>query len=55
MIASDVPLIRLSEFARPPLLARKGDGEPGIKTIWQGLERVMTAAEPLRGLRHEAA
>lgn len=36
-------------------LARKSDGEPGAKTIWQGLERVMTAAETLRGLRHEAA
>ncbi len=36
-------------------LGRKGDGEPGAKTIWQGLERVMTAAETLRGLRHEAA
>jgi len=36
-------------------LARKGDGEPGAKTIWQGLERVMTAAETLRGLRHELA
>ncbi|MEX4005658.1 IS4 family transposase, partial [Paraburkholderia sp. EG285A] len=36
-------------------LARIGDGEPGAKTIWQGLERVMTAAETLRGLRHELA
>nr|WP_244145460.1 IS4 family transposase [Paraburkholderia mimosarum] len=36
-------------------LARKSDGEPGAKTIWQGPERVMTAAETLRGLRHEAA
>lgn len=36
-------------------LARKNDGEPGAKVIWQGLERVMTAAETLRGLRYEAA
>ncbi len=21
-------------------LGRKGDGEPGVKTIWQGMERV---------------
>lgn len=36
-------------------LARKGDGEPGAKTIWEGLQRVMTAAETLRALRREAA
>jgi len=35
-------------------LARKGDGEPGAKTIWEGLQRVMTAAETLRALRSEA-
>ncbi|MEN3263090.1 IS4 family transposase [Sodalis endosymbiont of Spalangia cameroni] len=34
-------------------LARKGDGEPGAKTIWKGLQKVMTAAETLRALRHE--
>jgi hypothetical protein len=28
-------------------LARKGDGEPGAKTIWEGLQRVMTAAQAL--------
>ena len=32
-------------------LGRKSDGEPGIKTIWQGLQRVMTAAETLAALR----
>ncbi|WP_051224842.1 IS4 family transposase [Paraburkholderia xenovorans] len=35
--------------------ARKGDGEPDAKTIWQGLERVMRAAQTLRGLCHEVA
>ncbi|MDT4844556.1 IS4 family transposase ISAzo5 [compost metagenome] len=32
-------------------LARKGDGEPGAKTIWRGLDRVLSAAETLRALR----
>ena len=32
-------------------LARKGDGEPGVKTIWQGLQRVMDAATTLQALR----
>ncbi|MBK3817178.1 IS4 family transposase, partial [Paraburkholderia aspalathi] len=36
-------------------LARKGDGEPGAKTIWEGLQRVMTAAEAIRSLRSEGA
>ena len=36
-------------------LARKGDGEPGAKTIWEGLQKVMTSAETLRALRNEAA
>nr|CUV64233.1 protein of unknown function [Ralstonia solanacearum] len=36
-------------------LARKGDGEPGAKTIWEGLQKVMTAAETLRALRRQAA
>jgi hypothetical protein len=26
-------------------LGRNSDGEPGVKTIWQGLQRVMTAAD----------
>lgn len=34
-------------------LARKGDGEPGAKTIWRGLDRVQTAAQTLRALRGE--
>lgn len=36
-------------------LARKGDGEPGVKTIWEGLQRVMDAATTLQSLREEAA
>jgi len=36
-------------------LARKGDGEPGAKTIWEGLQQIMTAAETLRALRREVA
>ncbi len=35
-------------------LARKGDGEPGAKTIWEGLQQVMTAAQTLRALRRQA-
>lgn len=35
-------------------LARKGDGEPGVKTIWQGLQRVMDAATTLQSLRRDA-
>lgn len=34
-------------------LARKGDGEPGVKTIWLGLQRVMDAATTLQALRDE--
>lgn len=33
-------------------LGRKSDGEPGAKTIWRGLDQVMTAAETLRALRN---
>lgn len=29
-------------------LARKGDGEPGVQTIWKGLRKVRVAAEALR-------
>jgi hypothetical protein len=29
-------------------LGRKGDGEPGVKTLWQGLQRVMDFAAGLR-------
>jgi hypothetical protein len=32
-------------------LARKGDGEPGVKTIWQGLQRVMDFAAGLKYAR----
>jgi hypothetical protein len=32
-------------------LARKGDGEPGVKTIWQGLQRVTDFAAGLRYAR----
>lgn len=32
-------------------LARKSDGEPGVKTIWQGLQRVMDFAAGLRFAR----
>ena len=32
-------------------LARKGDGEPGVKTLWQGLQRVMDFVAGLRFAR----
>lgn len=32
-------------------LARTGDGEPGVKTIWKGLDQVHASAETLRALR----
>lgn len=32
-------------------LARKSDGEPGVKTIWQGLQRVMDVATALQSMR----
>lgn len=32
-------------------LGRKGDGEPGAKTIWRGIDQVFAAAETLRALR----
>jgi len=32
-------------------LGRKGDGEPGVKTIWLGLKEVQIAAKTLRSLR----
>lgn len=34
-------------------LARKGEGEPGVKTIWLGLQRVRDAATTLQALRGE--
>jgi hypothetical protein len=35
-------------------LARKGDGEPGVKTIWLGLQRVMDFAAGVRFMRDSA-
>ena len=32
-------------------LARKGDGEPGVKTIWIGLQRVTDFAAGVRFMR----
>jgi hypothetical protein len=32
-------------------LARKGDGEPGVKTLWQGLQRVMDFAAGVKFMR----
>jgi len=32
-------------------LARKGDGEPGAKAIWNGLKEVHVAAKTLQALR----
>ncbi|WP_441295166.1 IS4 family transposase [Massilia glaciei] len=34
-------------------LGRKSDGEPGVKTIWQGLQEVRIAALTLQALRDE--
>lgn len=36
-------------------LARKGDGEPGVKTIWLGLQRVMDFAAGVRFMRDSEA
>jgi len=36
-------------------LARKGDGEPGVKTIWLGLQRVMDFAAGIRLARESHA
>ncbi|WP_026133518.1 IS4 family transposase, partial [Janthinobacterium sp. CG3] len=36
-------------------LARKSDGEPGVKTIWLGLKDVHVAAETIRTLREMGA
>ncbi len=32
-------------------LGRKGDGEPGVKTIWQGMERVASFAAGMKFAR----
>jgi Transposase Tn5 dimerisation domain len=36
-------------------LGRKGDGEPGAKTIWLGLKEVHVAAKTLRLLRDDGS
>jgi hypothetical protein len=36
-------------------LARKGDGEPGVKTIWLGLKDVHVAVKTMRALRRSGA
>ena len=36
-------------------LARKGDGEPGVKTIWIGLQRVVDFAAGVRFMRESTA
>ena len=36
-------------------LRRKGDGEPGAKTLWIGLQRTMDAASTIQALRVEDA
>ena len=35
-------------------LARKGDGEPGVKTIWIGFQRVMDCVIGLQFMREAA-
>ena len=34
-------------------LGRKGDGDPGVKTIWQGIQEVRVAALTIKALRDE--
>ena len=53
-----VPVVppRLNEVVRRVamlggFLARKGDGEPGVKTIWIGLQRVVDFAAGVRFMR----
>ena len=36
-------------------LARRGDGEPGVKTIWLGLQRVMDFTAEIRFAREAHA
>lgn len=48
--------LRLNEVLRliaqlGGILASKSDGEPGVKTIWQGLQRVMDVATALQSMR----
>jgi hypothetical protein len=35
-------------------LGRKGDGEPGVKTIWEGLQEVRIAAMTIEAIREES-
>jgi len=51
---------RLGEVMRQVAMAegflgRKGDGDPGVRTIWRGLERVMAFADGLRWARDHPA
>ena len=53
------PAPRLNEVLRQiacigGFLARKGDGEPGVKTIWLGLKDVHVAVKTMRALRRLA-
>lgn len=34
-------------------LGRKGDGDPGVKTIWEGIQEVRVAALTIKALRDE--
>ena len=36
-------------------LARRGDGEPGVKALWIGLQRVMDVATGVRFMRQSSA
>jgi len=50
------PVPKLNEVLRMiarvgGFLARKGDGEPGVKTIWEGLRDVRSSAHTLKALR----
>ena len=33
-------------------LGRKGDGEPGVKTLWLGFQRVRDSVEGVEHMRH---
>jgi len=55
---ADVPTLKqvLRLVARlGGFLARKGDGEPGVKTIWPGWQRVIDCAGSLQFMRKVAA
>lgn len=49
----------LNEIVRPAatiggFLARKGDGEPGVKTLWLGVQQIYGFTEGVRHLRQAA-